>query len=144
MVGLYGLQFWYVDGQCCEYLLDMFVYVKFKQCVEMMLEVIGGIEFEDKGIVIVLYCCCLLECFVVMCDVVVVFVEVMLGYELQVGNLVMEIKLVGMDKGWVVCELLQWLLFVGCQLVYVGDDFIDEYVFDMVVCVGGYGVRVGC
>ena len=144
MAGLHGLQLRHADGQRREHPLDTSAHSQLKQRAEAMLEALGGIELEDKGIAIALHCRRSPERFAAMRDAAAALAEAMPGYELQAGNLVMEIKPAGMDKGRAVRELLQRPPFAGRQPVYVGDDLTDEHAFDTVARAGGYGVRVGC
>jgi trehalose 6-phosphate phosphatase len=65
------------------------------------------------------------------------------GYELQPGNLVLEFKPSGMDKGRAVLELLQRAPFAGRLPVYLGDDLTDEHAFASVNARHGLSVRVG-
>lgn len=143
MAGLHGLQLRHADGQCREHPLDTSAHAQLKQRAETMLEALGGIELEDKGIAIALHCRRSPERFAAMRDAAAALAEAMPGYELQAGNLVMEIKPAGMDKGRAVRELLQRPPFAGRQPVYVGDDLTDEHAFDAAERAGGSGVIVG-
>ena len=65
------------------------------------------------------------------------------GYELQPGNLVLEFKPAGMDKGKAVRELLLQAPFAGRKPVYLGDDLTDEHAFTKINRADGMSVRVG-
>lgn len=62
---------------------------------------------------------------------------------LQVGKMVVEFKLCGVSKGDVVYMLMIELLFMGCIVLFVGDDLIDESVFDVVNVLDGWLIKVG-
>jgi trehalose 6-phosphate phosphatase len=143
MAGLHGLQLRHADGQRREHPLDTSAHAQLRQRAEAMLEALGDIELEDKGIAIALHCRRSPDRFAAMRDAAAALAEAMPGYELQAGNLVMEIKPAGMDKGRAVRELLQRPPFAGRQPVYLGDDLTDEHAFDTVARAGGCAIRVG-
>lgn len=57
--------------------------------------------------------------------------------------MVFEIKLKGVDKGCVLVVFFDELFFVGCVLLFVGDDLIDEKGFVVVNVCGGLLIKVG-
>ncbi|MGA0586118.1 trehalose-phosphatase [Dyella sp. KRB-257] len=143
MAGLHGLQLRHADGCRREHRLDSSAHAQLKQRAEALLGTLGGIDLEDKGIAIALHCRRAPERFEAMRAAANALADAMPGYELQAGNLVMEIKPAGMDKGRAVRELLRRPPFAGRQPVYIGDDLTDEHAFDTVARAGGCGIRVG-
>ena len=143
MAGLHGLQLRRADGSCRHHPLDAAAHAQLRQRAETLLDALDGIELEDKGIAIALHCRRSPERFEAMRDAAAALADAMPGYELQAGNLVMEIKPAGMDKGRAVRELLRQPPFAGRQPIYLGDDLTDEHAFDTVARAGGCGIRVG-
>jgi len=64
-------------------------------------------------------------------------------YHIQDGNMVLEIKPRGFDKGSAVGAFLQEPPFSGRTPVFVGDDLTDEGGFRMVESHGGLSIAVG-
>jgi trehalose 6-phosphate phosphatase len=62
---------------------------------------------------------------------------------LQAGKGLVEIKPDGRDKGTAIAEYMAEAPFAGRVPVFVGDDRTDEYGFDAVARMGGWGVKVG-
>jgi trehalose 6-phosphate phosphatase len=62
---------------------------------------------------------------------------------LQTGKGLVEIKPDGRDKGTAIAEYMAEPPFAGRVPVFVGDDRTDEYGFDAVASMGGWGVKVG-
>jgi trehalose 6-phosphate phosphatase len=62
---------------------------------------------------------------------------------LQTGKGLVEIKPDGRDKGTAIAEYMAEPPFAGRVPVFVGDDRTDEYGFDAVARMGGWGVKVG-
>lgn len=65
------------------------------------------------------------------------------GLDLQLGDMVAELKTPGADKGRAVHAVMAEPPFVGARPVFVGDDLTDEHGFRAAVELGGWGVRVG-
>ena len=65
------------------------------------------------------------------------------GLTLQPGHMVLELKTPGADKGTAVTAFMQEAPFKGAVPVMLGDDLTDEYGFEAVSALGGYGVLVG-
>lgn len=65
------------------------------------------------------------------------------GLELQPGNMVMELRSPGPDKGDAVRAFMRQAPFAGAVPVFVGDDLTDEAGFAAATALGGYGVVVG-
>jgi trehalose 6-phosphate phosphatase len=62
---------------------------------------------------------------------------------LQTGKGIVEIKPDGRDKGTAIAEYMAEPPFAGRVPVFVGDDRTDEYGFEAVARMGGWGVKVG-
>lgn len=62
---------------------------------------------------------------------------------LQPGNMVIEIKPCGIDKGAGITELMSIVPFHGRKPIFFGDDLTDEAGFAMVNAMGGVSVIVG-
>lgn len=61
----------------------------------------------------------------------------------QHGNMVVELRPAGADKGDAVRALMVEEPFAGARPVFVGDDLTDEHAFAAVAQMGGAGVLVG-
>lgn len=61
----------------------------------------------------------------------------------QHGNMVVELRPHGADKGDAVRALMKDAPFTGARPVFVGDDLTDEHAFAAVAELGGAGVLVG-
>lgn len=64
------------------------------------------------------------------------------GYELLSGNMVVEIKPAGMNKGAAVRAFMREAPFAERTPVFVGDDVTDETAFEAVNSLGGVAVKV--
>ena len=65
------------------------------------------------------------------------------GLSLQPGNLVVELKTPGTDKGTALSAFMAEAPFKGAAPVMVGDDLTDEHGFEAATALGGFGVLVG-
>lgn len=65
------------------------------------------------------------------------------GLSLQCGNLVVELKTPGTDKGTALNAFMAEPPFRGATPVMVGDDLTDEHGFEAATALGGFGVLVG-
>ena len=65
------------------------------------------------------------------------------GLTLQPGNLVVELKTPGFDKGTAVKAFMQEPPFEGACPVMLGDDLTDEHGFQAAASLGGFGILVG-
>lgn len=65
------------------------------------------------------------------------------GLELQPGNLVVELKTPGTDKGTALRAFMLEPPFVGSIPIMLGDDLTDEHGFQAAAELGGFGVLVG-
>ena len=65
------------------------------------------------------------------------------GLTLQAGNLVVELKTPGTDKGTALTAFMAEAPFEGALPVMLGDDLTDEDGFRAAAALGGFGVLVG-
>jgi len=65
------------------------------------------------------------------------------GLVLQLGDMVVELRTPGQDKGQSVAAFLCERPFTGSTPIFVGDDLTDEDGFSAALRLGGYGVLVG-
>ncbi len=65
------------------------------------------------------------------------------GLTLQRGDMVVELRTPGQDKGQSVAAFLREPPFLGSMPIFVGDDLTDEDGFAAAAVLGGYGVLVG-
>ena len=65
------------------------------------------------------------------------------GLSLQKGDMVVELRTPGPDKGDSVMRFMAASPFAGAMPVFVGDDLTDEDGFAAAAELGGYGVLVG-
>ncbi len=66
-----------------------------------------------------------------------------LGLFVQEGNMMIELRPAGHDKGSAIRGLMSQPLLAGAIPVFVGDDVTDESGFAAVNDLGGFGVLVG-
>lgn len=142
MAGLHGLQLRHADGTYREHPIDTSARDQLQRRAEPVAQQLG-VQLENKGPAIALHCRRAPHLFDAMRRAAQALADGMPGYELQAGNLVMEIKPAGMDKGKAIHELMQRPPFADRRPIYVGDDLTDEHAFDAVARAGGDGVLVG-
>lgn len=65
------------------------------------------------------------------------------GLAMQQGDMVIELRTPGADKGDAVAAFMAEAPFKGARPVFVGDDLTDEHGFELVENAGGEGVLVG-
>ncbi|MBU4434236.1 MAG: trehalose-phosphatase [Alphaproteobacteria bacterium] len=65
------------------------------------------------------------------------------GLVLQMGDMVVELRTPGLNKGGSVSAFLNEPPFLGAMPIFVGDDFTDEDGFIAAAQAGGFGVLVG-
>lgn len=65
------------------------------------------------------------------------------GLTIQAGNLVVELKTPGTDKGTALTAFMLEPPFAGAVPVMLGDDLTDEDGFRAATALGGFGVLVG-
>ncbi len=102
-----------------------------------------GVTMEDKGVAVALHCRTAPGQFPALRQSVEALLPRLPGYEMQQGNLVIELKPEGMDKGKAVANLLSGWPFNGRLPVYVGDDLTDEHGFATANLESGLSIRVG-
>src|SRR5437762_8713662 len=61
------------------------------------------------------------------------------GWHIQRGKGILELRPEGRDKGTAIADYLREPPFEGRTPVFVGDDLTDEFGFDAVSAVGGRG-----
>ena len=66
-----------------------------------------------------------------------------LGFEVQEGDMVVELRVRGLDKGGAVRAFMSEPPFAGHIPVFLGDDLTDERGFEAAASLGGFGVIVG-
>jgi trehalose 6-phosphate phosphatase len=66
-----------------------------------------------------------------------------LGLTLQEGDMVVELKAPGPDKGGALTAFMAEAPFAGAMPVFLGDDLTDEHGFAAARALGGFGVVVG-
>jgi trehalose 6-phosphate phosphatase len=70
-------------------------------------------------------------------------VAVRTGLTVQPGNMVVELRPHGADKGDALTAMMAEPPFAGARPVFVGDDLTDEAGFRAAAAMGGFGVLVG-
>jgi len=65
------------------------------------------------------------------------------GYELQAGKMLLEVRPEGRDKGAAIDDFMAETPFAGRLPVFVGDDLTDEHGFATVERLGGWTIKVG-
>jgi len=65
------------------------------------------------------------------------------GFVVQRGNMVVELRPPGADKGDAVRAFMKEPPFAGARPVFIGDDLTDEHAFAAVAEMDGAGVLVG-
>ena len=65
------------------------------------------------------------------------------GLVLQAGDMVLELRTPGPDKGDAVRAFMAHAPFAGARPIFVGDDLTDEHGFIAAAEIGGFGVLVG-
>jgi trehalose 6-phosphate phosphatase len=65
------------------------------------------------------------------------------GLELQRGNMMVELRTVGHDKGTAINALMSAPPFAGYSPIFIGDDVTDEPGFEACASNGGFGILVG-
>lgn len=76
-------------------------------------------------------------------EALAVQLEVETGLALQPGNLVLELKTPGFDKGTALKAFMREPPFAGAVPIMLGDDLTDEHGFEAALSLGGFGVLVG-
>lgn len=142
-VGLHGLELRHADGAHRPVDIGAAEQSRMRDAARALAARFDGIQVEDKGVAIALHCRHVPRQLPALRAAAQAAAEQLSGYEVQAGNLVVEFKPTGIDKGQAVMELLQHAPFTNRQPVYLGDDLTDEYAFARVNEAHGISVRVG-
>lgn len=101
-----------------------------------------GLLFEDKGLSVALHYRNAPSC----AEAVIEAGERLsraTGLVLQLGDMVVELRTPGADKGAAVTAFLREAPFLGAMPVFIGDDLTDEDGFAAANRLGGFGILVG-
>lgn len=142
-VGLHGLELRRAEGTCRKIEVVATQQTHMHEVVHPLAARFAGVQVEDKGLAIALHCRRAPQQMPGLRAAALAVSAHLPGYEVQVGNLVVEFKPTGIDKGDAVLELLQDASFVNRLPVYLGDDLTDEHAFARVNAAHGISVRVG-
>lgn len=143
LIGLHGLERRIDGGAVQRPALDAAAVERMRRETAALAARLGQVQWEDKGVAAALHCRRAPTMLPSLRAAAEALARRLPGYELQPGNLVMEFKPAGMDKGCAVQDLLAVPPFAGRRPVYVGDDLTDEHAFAAVNAAGGISVRVG-
>ena len=141
--GLHGLQLRHADGSCRNFAVAPAHQAHLRDVANTLAARFDGVQVEDKHATVALHCRLAPAQLPALHDAAIAVMAQLPGYELQPGNLVLEFKPTGMDKGRAVLELLQRVPFAGRQPVYLGDDLTDEHAFASINARHGLSVRIG-
>ncbi len=141
--GLHGLQLRHADGSCRNFAVAPTQHAHLRSVARALAARFEGVQVEDKHAAVALHCRRAPAQLPALQQAAAAVMTQLPGYELQPGNLVLEFKPVGMDKGRAVMELLQHAPFAGRRPVYLGDDLTDEHAFASVNGRHGLSVRIG-
>jgi trehalose-phosphatase len=142
-VGLHGVELRRADGTCRQFAVVAAQQAHMRDAALALAARFGGVQVEDKGAAIALHCRRVPQQLPALRAAAHAAATQLHGYEVQAGNLVVEFKPTGMNKGRAVTELLQCEPFAHRQPVYLGDDLTDEHAFASVNDAHGLSVRVG-
>lgn len=142
-VGLHGLQRRDAHGQVHAQPADPRQRAQLLRAVHTLLTRLPAVRVEDKGAAIALHCRQSPELWSTLLTQCRALLPGLPGYELQPGNLVVEFKPAGSDKGQALRDLLATPWGAGRLPVYLGDDLTDEHAFAVVNAADGISVRVG-
>jgi len=143
LAGLHGYELRHADGRRREIAVNPQDQARMRAAVQALAGRLDGVQLEDKQHAMALHCRRNPDRLPALREAAQAVAATLPGYELQPGNLVMEFKPAGMDKGRVVEELMQAPPFAGRTPVYLGDDLTDEHAFAAANRAGGISVRVG-
>lgn len=143
LAGLHGYELRRADGSRRALAVDAQAQAQMRHAVQALAARLPGVQLEDKQHAIALHCRRAPAQMDTLRAAAQAVAATLPGYELQPGNLVVEFKPLGMDKGRAVEELRQHVPFAGRTPVYLGDDLTDEHAFVAVNRAGGLSVRVG-
>jgi trehalose 6-phosphate phosphatase len=141
--GLHGLQLRRADGSFREIATSPAQQAQLCRAAQALADRFDGVTWEDKYHGVALHCRREPAQFAPLRAAAIALLPQLPGYELQPGNLVLEFKPAGMDKGKALLELLDSAPFSGRLPVYLGDDLTDEHAFASINQCHGISVRVG-
>jgi len=141
--GLHGLQLRRADGSFRRLNVSPEQQQRMHQATSELAATFDNVQLEDKQIAVALHCRRAPEQFDALRAAAEALIGQLPGYELQPGNMVVEFKPAGMDKGRAVVELMASAPFAGRVPVYLGDDLTDEHAFISIRPEHGIGVLVG-
>jgi trehalose 6-phosphate phosphatase len=141
--GLHGLQLRHADGSRREFTVAPAQQAHMRNVARSLAARFDGVQLEDKHAAIALHCRRAPAQLPALHEAAIAVMTHLPGYELQPGNLVLEFKPAGVDKGRAVLELLRRAPFAGRRPVYLGDDLTDEHAFASVNARDGLSVRIG-
>ena len=142
-VGLHGLQRRDADGDVRAQDINPAQRSQLQRAVRKLAARHPAVRVEDKGAAIALHCRQVPALWPTLQVECLALLPTLPGYELQPGNLVLEFKPAGSDKGQAVRNLLATPWGAGRMPVYLGDDLTDEHAFAVVNASAGISVRVG-
>jgi trehalose 6-phosphate phosphatase len=143
LAGLHGHELRFDDGRRRLPDVDPAARAHMRAAVQDLAARLEGVQLEDKHHALALHCRRAPHRWPALRAAAEALAPGLPGYELQPGDLVMEFKPIGMDKGRVVVELMRQPPYAGRRPVYLGDDLTDEYAFAAVNQADGVSVRVG-
>lgn len=141
--GVHGLQLRHADGSGREVAVAPAQQARMHDVARRLAARFDGVQLEDKHAAVALHCRRAPAQLPALREAAIAAVAQLPGYQLQPGNLVLEFRPAGMDKGCAVLELLQRAPFAGRWPVYLGDDLTDEHAFARINAQGGLSVRIG-
>jgi trehalose 6-phosphate phosphatase len=141
--GVHGLQLRHADGSGREVAVAPAQQARMHDVARTLAARFDGVQLEDKHAAVALHCRRAPAQLPALREAAIAAVAQLPGYQLQPGNLVLEFRPAGMDKGCAVLELLQRAPFAGRWPVYLGDDLTDEHAFARINAQGGLSVRIG-
>ncbi|MBM7122623.1 trehalose-phosphatase [Dyella kyungheensis] len=143
MAGLHGLELRGVDGRYRGVHIGASRRSLVRDIAGTIAGEFPGVLVEDKGMAVALHCRTSPQLFERLRERVREVLPSLAGYEMQPGNMVIELKPEGMDKGSAVANLMSAWPFRGRVPVYVGDDLTDEHGFSTANLQSGLSIRVG-
>ena len=143
MAGLHGLQLRRADGSFRRLTVSDEDRQQMHKAATALAARFDGVQLEDKQIAVALHCRRAPQQFESLYEAAAALIDDLPGYELQPGNLVIEFKPAGMDKGRAVAELFASAPFAGRLPVYLGDDLTDEHALASIRKKNGIGVLIG-
>lgn len=143
LAGLHGLQLKLPDGRVRQTPVRPESIRQLRHSARHLAEDLPGVRLEDKGIAVALHCRAAPAQYEALLSGCSQVVQALPGFELQPGQMVVEIKPAAMKKGHAVQSLMEVHPFLGRRPVYLGDDLTDEHAFATVNLENGITTRVG-